>query len=144
MQHQQPIILAIAFAAAIAATGLAVAQSPATPATPTTIAQRDAGLRGGGALAPRTGRAGRLAGAVRNDPGMAVILNLRAIERVYRHDGRAKDLPAFYREQLARTQDPLVRNFVNYRLARLELREDDARGALEALNRNLEENYRRL
>lgn len=144
MQHQHPIILAIAFAGTIAATGLAIAQSPAAPATPTAVAQRDAGLRGGAGVGPRAGRAGRLAAAVRHDPGMAVILNLRAIERVYRHDGRAKDLPAFYREQLARTQDPLVRNFVNYRLARLELREDDARGALEALTRNLDENYRRL
>jgi hypothetical protein len=144
MQHKQPIFITIAFGAAIAATGLAIAQSPAAPAAPTAVAQRDAGLRGGAAPGPRAGRAGHLAAAVRHDPGVAVILNLRAIERVYRHDGRAKDLPAFYREQLARTQDPLVRNFVNYRLARLELREDDARGALEALTRNLDENYRRL
>jgi hypothetical protein len=144
MQHKHPIILATAFAAAIAATGLAIAQAPAAPATSTAVAQREAGLRGGAGAGMRAGRAGRLAAAVRHDPGMAVIINLRAIERVYRHDGRAKDLPAFYREQLARTQDPLVRNFVNYRLARLELREDDARGALEALTRNLDENYRRL
>ena len=92
--------------------------------------------RGGGAL--------RLAAAVRNDPAIAVVINLRAIERAYRADGRSKDLPAFYREQLARTQDPVVRNFVHYRLARIELRGDDAKGALEALQRNLDENYRRL
>lgn len=89
-------------------------------------------------------RGGRLAKAIQDDPAVAVIVNLRAIERVYRSDGRTKELPAFYRAQLDRTQDPLVRNFVNYRLARLELREDDAKAALEALTRNLDENYRRL
>jgi hypothetical protein len=117
----------------------------------------DAGLRGdcgaGCAEAPRAGqglrgahggRMARLAKAVQDNPAVAVIVNLRAIERVYRSEGRAKELPAFYRAQLERTQDPLVRNFVNYRLARLELRADDAKAALEALTRNLDENYRRL
>jgi hypothetical protein len=137
-------LLALAFATTAGAVGIAVAQPAAAPTATGPAAPHAAGWRGGAMPGARGGRAARLAAAVRHDPGMAVILNLRAIERVYRHDGRAKDLPAFYREQLARTQDPLVRNFVNYRLARLELREDDARGALDALTRNLEENYRRL
>jgi hypothetical protein len=144
MKRPYSILLALAFATTAGAVGIAVAQPAAAPTATGPAAPHAAGWRGGAAPGARGGRAARLAAAVRHDPGMAVILNLRAIERVYRHDGRAKDLPAFYREQLARTQDPLVRNFVNYRLARLELREDDARGALDALTRNLEENYRRL
>jgi hypothetical protein len=92
----------------------------------------------------KAGRRALLAQAIRNDPAIAVVVNLRAIERVYRHEGRTPELPAFYAGVLERTDDPLVRNFVNYRLARLEMREQDARGALDALMRNLDENLRRI
>lgn len=132
------------FAAAVLVGGFATAQSSAaTPPGPGHDAERQErwhSMRQAG----RGARGARLAAAVRNDPAVAVVINLRAIERAYRADGRAKDVPGFYREQLARTQDPVVRNFVNYRLARLELREDDAKGALEALVRNLDENYARM
>jgi hypothetical protein len=107
--------------------------------------------RGGVAAACGEGRCANAPGARRaalraiaNSPAAAVIINLRAIERVYRGEGREKDLPGFYREQLTRTEDPLVRNFVHYRIARLEMRGDDAKAALEALQRNLAENYGRL
>lgn len=140
------LLLTTSLAAAAILAGAAAAQAPApAPATPAAPALHDA-IPGDGAFrhGPRAGRAARLAAAVRHDPALAVVVNLRAIERVYRHEGRAKDLPAFYREQLGKTDDALVRNFVHYRLARLELRADDADAALAALRRNLEENYRRL
>jgi hypothetical protein len=137
--------------AALATAALAAGHALAQPAQPaprdrTVAPSLPAAFAGapGAQRARRAGRAMRLAHALRDDPAAAVIVNLRAIERVYRHAGRSKDLPAFYREQLAKTQDPLVRNFVHYRLARLELRDHDAEAALEALRRNLEENYRRL
>ena len=136
-----------ALAATIALAALAGGHALAQPATRGADAPQLASAAGAPHAtrpAMRAGRAARLAHVVRNEPGMAVVVNLRAIERIYRHEGRSKDLPAFYREQLAKTQDPLVRNFVHYRLARLELRDDDAAAALDALRRNLEENYRRL
>ena len=89
-------------------------------------------------------RRAMLARAIQDNPSVAVVVNLRAIERVYRREQREAELPAFYRDVLSRTADPLVRNFVNYRLARLEMREHDAQGALEALMRNLDENLKRL
>jgi hypothetical protein len=89
-------------------------------------------------------RRARLAHAIQNNPAAAVVVNLRAIERVYWRDGRVGELPAFYREVLTRTDDPLVRNFVNYRLARLERMGGDTQGALQALRRNLDENLGRL
>lgn len=137
------------FAALLAASlagSQAFAQQPAR-APAVADATTPMGVRDGAPPAHHQGRgsrAARLAHAVRHDPALAVVMNLRAIERVYREDGRSDEVPAFYREQLARTQDPLVRNFVHYRLARLELRGDDAKAALEALRRNLDENYRRL
>ena len=144
--NRSALFVAAALAVAALAGGQALAQPAARAATADApaLAAPHAGPHAARHAARGAGRAARLAHAVRNDPGMAVIVNLRAIERLYRQDGKAKDLPAFYREQLAKTQDPLVRNFVHYRLARLELREDDADAALEALRRNLEENYRRL
>jgi predicted negative regulator of RcsB-dependent stress response len=81
---------------------------------------------------------------MRRDPAVAVIVNLRAIERLYRQENRSAELPGLYADVLKRTEDPLVRNFANYRLARMELREQDAKGALEALRRNLNENLARL
>jgi len=133
-----------AFGAAVLVGGIAAAQSPAAavPAPGPNAAKIEhwQAMRQAG----RGARGMRLAGAVRNDPAIAVVINLRAIERAYRAAGRGKDLAGFYREQLSRTQDPVVRNFVNYRLAKLELRDDDAKGALEALKRNLDENYSRM
>lgn len=146
--NTRPILILVATTALLG--GVAFAQAPAAdpvaPApAPRAGAERPAGAAAlHGPRAPRAGRAARLAAAVRHDPALAVVLNLRAIERVYRADGRSKDLSAFYREQLGKTDDPVVRNFVNYRLARLEMRADDADAALQALRRNLEENYRRL
>lgn len=146
--NSRPILIAIAATALLA--GVAYAQvPPADPALPATAPRAGADRFADGAAvrgprAIRGGRAAHLAAAVRHDPALAVVVNLRAIERVYRADGRSKELPAFYREQLGRTDDPVVRNFVNYRLARLEMRADDAEAALQALRRNLEENYRRL
>jgi predicted negative regulator of RcsB-dependent stress response len=142
MQRNTRYLAAALLAVAALAAGHALAQPAARAAVADPAAAAAAAAPG--QHAHRAGRAARLARAVRDDPAAAVIVNLRAIERVYRHEGRSKDLPAFYREQLAKTQDPLVRNFVHYRLARLELRDDDAEAALEALRRNLEENYRRL
>lgn len=136
------IASAAALAAASVAPGLVRAQPAADPVAEATT------LCGPPCQAAATGRtslrAARLAHAVRNDPGLAVVINLGAIERVYRQQGREQELGAFYRDVINRSKDPLVRNFVNYRLARIELRAKDGKAALDALTRNLEENLRRL
>lgn len=144
MIRSTPILFASATIACLLGIGPAVARQAAP-----TEADRPAltGLRDHAAparAAPRPMRAARLAHALRHDPAVAVLLNLRAIERLYRRDGRIQELPVFFREQLAKTENPVVRNFLNYRIAALELRGDDATAALDTLRRNLEENYRRL
>jgi hypothetical protein len=136
MRHIVPALI-------IAAAALAVQAPSAVAAAPERGAIAAAACGEGRCARAAGGRRAALR-AIANSPAAAVIINLRAIERVYRSEGRDKDLPAFYREQLTRTEDPLVRNFVHYRIARLEMRDDDAAAALEALQRNLVENYGRL
>jgi len=142
-------IVSIAAAATLAA-GLACGASAI--ATPTTGAELAAttwsqgaepGHAEGRARAGMRARGGARIAAMR-DPALAAIVNLRAIERVYRFEKREGELPEYLRSVLARTQDPTVRNYVNFRLARIEMRDKDAKGALEALERGLEENLQRL
>ena len=140
-------IVSIAAAAALAA-GLACgANAIATPTTGSELAAASWAQAGepepGRARAGMRARGGARIAAMR-DPALAAIVNLRAIERVYRHEQREAELPDYLRSVLARTQDATVRNYVNFRLARIEMREKDAKGALEALERGLEENLRRL
>ena len=82
--------------------------------------------------------------AILKDPALAAIASLRAIERIHRREGRVAELPRYLRGVLARTTDPTVRNYVNFRLARLEMRERDPEGALAELQRGLDENLSRL
>jgi hypothetical protein len=145
MTRNRSFILATILGSGLLAAGLSLAQAAGTPP----VEQPAAVLRGGERVSAErigrhAGRGARLAAAIRTDPALAVVLNLRAIERVYRATGRATELPAFYREQLARSKDPVLRNFISYRLARLEMRDDDAKAALDVLLRNLDDNYRRL
>jgi hypothetical protein len=143
------IVLLAALVAAFAATGAsATAVAPEgrvadSSAQVGCAARCGDGLRGARRGAIGRGARARTALAIQNNPGVAVVINLRAIERVYRQQGRERELPGFYRDVLGRSGDPLVRNFINYRLARLELRGDDAKGALDALMRNLDENLQR-
>ena len=91
---------------------------------------------------PRARGAARMAAL--KDPALAAIASLRAIERIHRREGRAAELPRYLRGILAKTNDPTVRNYVNFRLARLEMRDRDPEGALAELQRGLDENLARL
>lgn len=135
-------------AAILAASATWTEPVQAVPAPSPAVHADVCGPRCSGALQHRRGRApgrhARLALAIQRNPSIAVVANLRAIERVYRHERRIREIPGFYRGVLARTGDPLVRNFVHYRLARLDMRGNDVRGALDVLLRNLDENLQRL
>lgn len=83
-------------------------------------------------------------GALLNTPVGATLRNLRELERLYLIDGRAQEIPALYRDVLARTQNPAVREFAFRRIARNELKPGDADKAIATLRQSLEENLRRL
>lgn len=78
------------------------------------------------------------------DPQLAVLHDVRAIEMAYRHDGREKDIPGLYADVLKRTSDPVVRDFLNHRLAQIAYRNGDKKGALEYLNHSLDDDLKRL
>jgi len=81
---------------------------------------------------------------VLRDPALATIAGLRAIERIHRRESREEALPGYLRGVLSRTGDATVRNYVTFRLARMELRGRDANGALRELERGVDENLQRL
>jgi hypothetical protein len=87
---------------------------------------------------------GQMAFAAAKDPSAAVLLDLRALERMYRASGREKDVAGLYRDALARSKDPVVRHLAGRRLARLEWQAGDKQAALEQMQRNLDEDLKRL
>jgi hypothetical protein len=136
----------IAFStAAVLAGGIAFGAFAGTPPVAADALVAAASAHPGEAR-PQRGPRGRAAlrVAVLKDPALAAIANLRAIERIHRREGKVEELPRYLRGVLAKTNDPTVRNYVNFRLARLEMRERDPEGALAELQRGLDENLSRL
>ncbi|MCE5234321.1 MAG: hypothetical protein ABFC67_08385 [Mizugakiibacter sp.] len=77
-------------------------------------------------------------------PARAAIGDLRRIERLYLIEGRARELPALYKDVLAKTRNPTVRNYVYDRLARAQLKPANADQAIATLRQSLDENLARL
>lgn len=73
----------------------------------------------------------------------ASVMDLRAIDRLYAAAGRTKELPAFYRDVLVRTQNPMLRNFIYLRLARLQSAPAQPEAAIATLRQSLDENLKR-
>lgn len=72
-----------------------------------------------------------------------VIGDLRGLERLYIRAGRSKDLATLYREVLAKSQNPRVRDYVYRHLARLQTQPAHFDQAIATLHRSLEENLAR-
>lgn len=72
----------------------------------------------------------------------ASVMDLRAIERLYRAGGQSKELPGFYRDVLAKTQNPILRNYVYLRLARLQSAPTNTDAAIATLRQSLDENLK--
>ncbi|NID17064.1 hypothetical protein [Luteibacter yeojuensis] len=68
-----------------------------------------------------------------------VIGDLRALERVYVMSGRAKELPALYNDVLARSQNPMVRDYAYRHLARAQMRPQNVDAAIATLRKSLDE-----
>lgn len=79
------------------------------------------------------------------DPAVAAIRQMRLIERIYLRQDQPDKAIAMYREVLGRTQDTMVRNVVNARLARLAAWQPrDLDAALVELKRGLDENLAKV
>lgn len=77
-------------------------------------------------------------------PARAAVGDLRRIERLYLIDGRAKDLPTLYKDVLAKTQNPIVRNYAYRHLARAQMKPANVDQAIATLKQSLDENLTRL
>lgn len=94
--------------------------------------RRDGAFRGHGMRA-------RVSPAVR-----ASIHDINAITRLYRLSGKTDQLSGFYRDVLNKTHNPVLRNFVYARLARLQSAPTDTRAAIATLRQSLDENLARI
>ncbi|MGF6711822.1 hypothetical protein QFZ41_002786 [Luteibacter sp. W1I16] len=120
--------------------------APKTPATPAAHAAQPAGPQQG----PKWGRdgdrdhgRGEHGGWGRHGGGMArsgVIGDLRALERLYVVSGRSKELPALYNDVLAKSQNPMVRDYVYRHLARAQMQPQNPDAAIATMRKSLDEN----
>jgi hypothetical protein len=91
----------------------------------------------------RVQRAALLATRMAEHPALAAIADLLALERLYRTEHKPDAIRQLYTEVLGRTADPVVQNFAQRRLARLEFRQGNPKAAEELLKENLARNLAR-
>lgn len=134
-------ILALTLAGA---TSLALAQDAPPPAPPAKQASAKQTPRPGDRHDQRgpgdEGERGMVARGPFGPPESPVIGDLRALERLYTMEGRAKELPALYNSVLAKSQDPAVRTYVYHRLARAQMAPANVDQAIATLRKSLDEN----
>ena len=83
-------------------------------------------------------------GPMKMGPRGAAIRDMLALEHLYRAQGHVEAVVGLYRGVLARSRDPLLRNFAYARLARAELAPRDAGAAIQTLRQALDENLTTL
>ncbi|WP_448100506.1 hypothetical protein [Luteibacter jiangsuensis] len=68
-----------------------------------------------------------------------VIGDLHALERLYVMSGRAKELPALYNDVLAKSQNPMVRDYAYRHLARAQMQPQNVDAAIATMRKSLDE-----
>ena len=74
----------------------------------------------------------------------AAMRDLRALQHLYLMQGRRGDAEALYRQVLAHTADPILRNFAYARLARLQALPTNPDAAIATLRAALAENLKNI
>lgn len=97
----------------------------------------EGGMRPGMRPGMRHGMHGLMMG-----PRGAAIRDMLALEQLYRAQGHVEAVATLYRDVLARSQDPLLRNFAYARLARAEMTPRDTGAAIQTLRQALDENLK--
>ena len=142
---RRPMITLALAALLVAGSGIALSSLPSAQAAaePAASAAAHESPRGG-ERGLRHGRRGGAFAAHAGGPVQSTIRDLRALDRLYLVDGRAKDIEGLYRDVLTRTQNPAVRQFAYGRIARNELRPANTGEAIATLRQSLDENLKRL
>ncbi|MDB5973455.1 MAG: hypothetical protein JWR07_215 [Nevskia sp.] len=77
-------------------------------------------------------------------PAHEVIHTLIEIDRLYREEGRSKEVVSLYQSVLGKTKDPLVRHFAYEAIARAQLQPADTDKAVATLKQSLDESLQHL
>jgi hypothetical protein len=77
-------------------------------------------------------------------PAHEIIHTLIEIERLYREEGRSKEVVSLYQGVLGKTRDPLVRHFAYEAIARAQLQPVDTDKAVATLRQSLDESLQHL
>jgi len=85
-------------------------------------------------------RRGAIEAKAAQNPDLAAMLRMVALERIYRKEGKLGDVDALYRDVLSRSTSASVKNFAELRLARLQMRAGDRASAKQTLRSGLERN----
>ncbi|UPG93648.1 hypothetical protein [Luteibacter aegosomatissinici] len=99
--------------------------------------QRDGGPKWGHG-GPRGGEHGGR-GHWGHGPEGGVIGDLRGLERLYIMSGRQKELPALYNDVLAKSQNPMVRDYAYRHLARAQMAPTNVDAAIATMKKSLDE-----
>ena len=123
------------------ALGLVVASAAEPPPAPGMAAPpAHAWMHGPGHAGMRHGMHPGMHGPMAFGPRGAAIRDMLALERLYRAQGHIEAVVSLYRDVLAHSQDPLLRNFAYARLTRAELTPRDTGAAIKTLRQALGEN----
>jgi hypothetical protein len=146
MHHKT--LLATAAAVLLAGTSMFAvaqdaAQAPQKPAMSQQHASKDGAKgheEGHGRFGQGHGGHGMGRGGMHRSP---VIGDLRSLERLYMIEGKAKELPALYNDVLAKTKNPMVRDYVYHRLARIQAMPTNVDQSIATMRKSLDENLAR-
>ena len=121
-----------------------VAASAAEPPAPAGMAPppAHAWMHGPGHGGMNRGMHRGMHGPMKMGPRGAAIRDMLALEHLYRAQGHSEAVVGLYRSVLARSRDPLLRNFAYARLAHAELAPRDTGAAIETLRQALDENLK--
>ena len=134
--------LILAGSAAFAYAQDAAPKAPAAPAAKSAQQgpQRDGGPKWGHGGPGRGGEHGQWGGGHGHGREMGgVIGDLRGLERLYIMSGRAKELPALYNDVLAKSQNPMVRDYAYRHLARAQMAPTNVDAAIATMKKSLDE-----
>jgi len=77
-------------------------------------------------------------------PAQEVIQTLAEIERLYRQQGKTREVLALYQDVLGKTKNPLVRHFAYEGIAHTQLQPTESDKAVATLRQSLDESLQRL
>jgi hypothetical protein len=135
---------------AAACSGIASAEDPPPPAPPPMAVFHPGGPglppgpgAGPGEWPPGPGEFSHSPGEIMPPPVRDAMRAAREIERLYREEGKPREVVALYQDILDKAKEPVLRNFALESLAHAELEPADREKAIATLKQSLQESLHR-